>query len=905
MKMILQASMALTVLSAPPVGTVGASEALAWPEVTRECRPWSYWWWMGSAVDAENLTRELQRYSAAGWGGVHVIPIYGAKGYEERYLEYLSPQWMAMLRHAITEADRLGMGVDMTTGSGWCFGGPTVSDLQANARVMVKTFELTGGNKLTERLDRRGTQVLAAFSTDGKHFDLTDRISGGGTVNWTAPEGRWRVYAVGQKPSGRKVKRAAPGGEGHMLNPFYGSAIRDYLTRFDKAFATYKGPRPRAMYHDSYEYQCDWSPDLLAEFEKRRGYRLQAELPTFFGSEEEGERVARIKSDYRETVSDMMAENFLPPWVRWAKTLGCRTRNQAHGSPGNLLDLYAAVDIPETEMFHDDRSILVSKFASSAAHVAGRQQVAAETGTWLRDHFTVRLSDMKELLDDLFLAGVNHVIYHGTCYSPDDAGWPGWLFYASTEMNPRNAIWRDVPALNAYIARCQAVLQAGHPDNDVLLYWPIYDVWHDPRGRIQQYTVHRREWLERQPIGSVAERLWNRGFAFDCVSDRQLGSARSEGGKVVVTGGSYRTVAVPPCAHIPVQTMERLLTLARNGATVIFADQLPGDVPGWGDLERRRARFRQLVKDVKLTKTVDGKCQHLPLGKGRLLVGDLEAALTTANVARETMVDQEGLWLLRRRVDDGRYYFVANRGKRPINGWIPLATAASALGVMDPMTGKTGVGRLRDGADGHAQAYVQLPPGASIILRTLGRSNASLSGPTWVYHSALGEAVPISGTWRVEFISGGPELPGPLETKELVSWTQLGGAPAERFAGTARYSLTFDAPGSSADGWWLDLGKVCQSARVRLNGSDLGTLVLAPYRTYVDHLQKTGNLLQIEVTNLSANRIRDLDRRGVVWKNFHNINFVNIDYKPFDASKWPLADSGLIGPVRLIPVKAK
>ena len=59
----------------------------------------------------------------------------------------------------------------------------------------------------------------------------------------------------------------------------------------------------------------------------------------------------------------------------------------------------------------------------------------------------------------------------------------------------------------------------------------------------------------------------------------------------------------------------------------------------------------------------------------------------------------------------------------------------------------------------------------------------------------------------------------------------------------------------------------------------------------------------MEVTNLAANRIADLDRRKVNWKYFHEINFVDLKYKPFDASKWPPRDSGLLGPVRLIPVK--
>jgi hypothetical protein len=127
---------------------------------------------------------------------------------------------------------------------------------------------------------------------------------------------------------------------------------------------------------------------------------------------------------------------------------------------------------------------------------------------------------MKFLLDDLFLSGVNHIFYHGTCYSPDEAGWPGWLFYASYEMNPRNSIWRDVPALNAYATRCQSILQNGRPDNDLLLYWPIHDLWHSQTGLARNLTVHARGWFEEQPIGQTASNLWNHGYAFDYVSDR-------------------------------------------------------------------------------------------------------------------------------------------------------------------------------------------------------------------------------------------------------------------------------------------------------------------------------------------------------------------------------------------------
>ena len=89
-------------LSAP------ADDPLAWPPITAQSKPWTFWWWMGSAVDKTNLTKELERYAAAGIGGVHIIPIYGATGWEEKYIKYLSPEWMDRLGWAVSEAHRLG-----------------------------------------------------------------------------------------------------------------------------------------------------------------------------------------------------------------------------------------------------------------------------------------------------------------------------------------------------------------------------------------------------------------------------------------------------------------------------------------------------------------------------------------------------------------------------------------------------------------------------------------------------------------------------------------------------------------------------------------------------------------------------------------------------------------------------
>jgi hypothetical protein len=534
--------------------------------------------------------------------------------------------------------------------------------------------------------------------------------------------------------------------------------------------------------------------------------------------------------------------------------------------------------------------------------VAGRNLVASETGTWLAEHFTETLADVKYLLDDLYLSGVNHIVFHGTCYSPDEAPWPGWLFYASTEMNPRNSIWRDVPALAAYITRCQSVLQSGRSDNDLLLYWPIHDRWHSAKGMVQPFTVHARDWFEAMPVGKAAEHLWSRGFLFDYVSDRQLAAARVQGGLVQTAGGGFRAVLVPPCEHIPLPTVQKLVELARAGATVVFAQDLPKDVPGLADLDQRRHALGKLLATPVFKEMHEDALKEAALGQGRLLLGDIDLAMARAGIARESLVDFPGLMVVRRQFEGGRHYFIANRGQAAVEGWIPLAVNARSVVIMDPLAGRTSLGQTREVERGGIEVYLRLRAGDSIILRAF--ADQPVSGDAWTWLEPDRMPQPVAGEWSVQFVQGGPVLPPDCKTSRLASWTDFAGEEAVRFAGTARYTLRFDAAGVAASRWLLDLGKVCQSARVRLNGRELGTLFIPPFQVEAVGLKAKDNLLEVEVTSVSANRIRDLDQRKVNWKTFQDINIVNLNYRPFDASNWPITESGLLGPVRLLRAKA-
>ena len=689
-----------------------APKPLAWPEPTQTMKPWVYNWWMGSAVDKAGLELQCRELADKGFGGFHVIPIYGAKGgYEKNWKPLLSPQWIEAWNLAAGLASYNGLGIDLTMGSGWCFGGPWIDKDHAAS-------------------------------------------------------------------SGQKVKRAGLGGTGYMLDPFDPEAMKLHVAQFDKWFGKNgKAARPRAFYHDSYEYYG-------AEPKK--------------GQDVDESQLACFKV-----------------WTDWCRENGYLTRNEAHGAPSNWLDFYALADIPETEMFgKNDRDILISKFASSAAHVKGTKLVSAESCTWIDEHFCERPAEIKSFLDRLFLSGVNHVFYHGCCYSPVDAVWPGWCFYASLEMNPRNPIWREMGALNAYVTRCQSLFQTWTPDNDIAVLWDPTSFREKHKGEVARMTVHARDWFYGEKIGEVAKDLYEAGYAFDYISPRMVKAGLAK---------KYAAVLDPKLFNAE----------ARNRPLRGFATHGEANTPSEASAERRRGGILEMARKMPF---------------------DVKS----------------GLLATRWRKDGETAYFVVNTGS--------VAKVVASNGTFtaaDPLTGEIMVVREVALAPLHSRFLVG--DGFEVKDCVAGETNA----------------FNIPGPWHVEPVCGGPALPAPRKLDALIGWETFDDA----FSGTMLYRTTFDM--LSARPSSLSLGDVREIARVRLNGRDLGVKFMPPYDFAIPAgvLGEKGNVLEVEVTNLGANRLRWNDLNGVDWKYFSDINMVGMDYKPLDASKWKPLKSGLLGPV--------
>ena len=824
------------------------ANAQSWPQATPEMRPGTRWWWLGSAVDSINLKRSIEEYASAGMGSVEITPIYGVKGNDRNEIKYLSPEWMKMLSLVETEAGANGILVDMNQGTGWPFGGPEVTLDNAACKAIFLIDTVSRGLTPVKPLPDK-EKPMAKLIAESRR-----RLEGN----------KEEVIRAYLSRTLQTVKRAAPGGEGYVLDHFDRNAVASYLSKFDKAFKENGISYPHNFFTDSYEvFGANWTPTLFQEFEKRRGYDLKGKLPELLGLVDDGNEVL---ADYRETLGELLLENFTQQWADWAHQRGTEVRNQAHGSPANLIDVYAAVDVPEIEGFglsdfgikglrsdkgftrKNDSDVSMLKYASSAAHITGKPLTSSETFTWLTEHFRTSLSQMKPDLDLMLTCGVNHIFFHGTTYSPFSDPWPGWKFYASIDMSPTNTIWRDAPAMMDYITKCQSMLQEGRPDNDFLVYLPVGDMWRrrlapKDKGLLMGFSIHSMGKLAPDFIKSVME-IDSLGYDCDYISDKYLMTTEYKDGRLVTAAGTpYKALVIPGSGKLKPALKAHLDSLATSGAKIIYG---------------------------------------------------IDSAKMASAAKPEQLRTECGLRTIRRATENGYIYFMANLSPKDVDASVPLATGFTGAVWFDPMDGDIFGASVSDG-----KIDVALRSGESRILRTYSDKTTGIA--TRQKLQVTKEYDLKNNPWSLEFTESYPEVSKKFRLKTLKPWTELGDSALNELAGTGIYTTRVNIPKAEAKGkWQLDLGDLRESAKVYVNGHYIGTVWAAPFTIDFDKYIKAGeNEIRIEVTNLPANRIAAMDRRNIPWRKFKEINIVDINYKKTGYSDWATIPSGLNSTVTL------
>ena len=913
-------------------------------------KPWVYWWWLKANVTEESITRDLEEMKNKGIGG---MLMFDARGYHEDHvpppesrMDFMSPQWRRMLKHGMKEAGRLGleMSVNLSSCAGALKGPWPVGD-DTPKKLVWATDDLTGPQRFRGPLPREDwgrfweVAVVAAKHADGEPKDasgkpavvevlnLSDKVDAGKQLTWDVPAGRWTVIRFACVPM-----------EGHeydvdILDP---KAVEGHFHRMGRTLLDDAGPLAGKTLTHFYSVSWEgaaptWSPGLDREFKKYRGYEILEYLPVLAGMTVKNAAISeRFLVDYHQTLSDCFMDNFYGKLRDLCHAAGLQWHSESGGPWSRTIPSFANADqmaflarndMPQGEFWHPGRAM--NRPPAITAHIYGKPKAAAEAFTHMRKHWSAYPAVLKPDADGAFCDGVNHFIWHTFAASPPEFCKPGVVYFAGTHLNPNVTWWQQSGAFVAYLARCQYLLQQGKFVADVCAYTGDSPYLHWGRGE---------KWGEKPSLAL------GKGYAFDLVNTEVLlGRMSVDAGQLVLPDGMrYRMLVVDLHSEaVPPQALEKIVALAKAGATVVLGRRRPERSPGLRDYPACDEKVRHIA--AELWGEAGDQPLTRPLGSGTVLAGmDMDEALRRTGVAQDYV--GPGAYI-HRRLDDADLYFVTGAGQFEST----FRVAGKEPELWDPTTGE-----IRDAVcyrtteDGRTIVPLCLPENGStfVVFRRPAEKQhlVSLTGEAGIPEiqgrqdqaarlrvwqnggyrlkssqdklialdvQGLPVSKTLAGPWEVGFAPGWG-APQSITFERLIPWNEHSHEAIKYFSGTATYRKEFDLSEAEVKKLVrLQLGQVGQIAGVRLNGKPLGVVWTAPWSVELTGAVKAGkNQLEIAVTNIWMNRLigdARLPEEQRLTRTNIQLHRGPAKLRAFQGytSEDPLIPSGLTGEVRL------
>ncbi len=849
-------------------------------------KPMMRWWWFGLAVEKPEIRRELEQMKVDGIGGVELAFVYPqvVDDPAKKLVNgpFLSGPMLDNVAYAASEGRRLGLRVDVTLGSGWPYGGPATTLAEAAGCLRVAEVAVAPG----------ATSVPAVPLKEGESLVSISLVEGE-PQRWKASTEQLLVQTKDFPPStaprtalvfiashtGQRVKRAAVGAEGWVLDPFSHQAVATHLHAVGEPLVKAFGAAPPyAIFSDSLEaYGADWTPDLPAEFRRRRGYDLLPHLPELVaGGSAEAEKV---RHDWGKTLTELVDENYLSQINAWAEAHHTKFRSQTYGEPAVDLSSQRLVGLAEGEGPHW-RAFSTLRWATSANHLFGGNVTSAETFTWLHSPaFRATPLDMKAEVDLHFLIGVNQVIGHGWPYSAPQVGEPGWSLYAAAVFNDHNPWHPVMPDVTRYIERTSFLLRQGQPANQVAVLLPTDDAW----ARFSPGKVSVTAEMEELITPALMSSILSAGYNVDYI----------DADAIEKYGIHYPVLVVPPTDRIPVTTLLAVQRYVAGGGKAIAVGRAPSLNENGESTPDLSALSRQIFDQSKSAFVADPSA----------LAGALHKA-----VPPDFKLDRanDDVGFIRRKLPDADIYFVANTANHPASMQATFATTHKFGQRWDADTG-TAVS-----ISGSAIAFSLAPYESAIFVFSDEPSHAiALPQPG-------ARIADLSAGWKVTFTG----MRKTISADVPADWAS---DPSTRFySGEAVYEREFTVskvPGGAvfleAEGGlpvtkpdvmkgpgmraWYD-PPVREAAIVFINGHRVGSLWHPPYRLAVGGFLKQGqNQVVIKVYNTAINAWASLpphDYKPLIAKYGDRFQMQDLDeVKP--------VSSGLLGTIHLVGGEAQ
>jgi len=904
MKPLLHASLALGFLSlsVTAFADIGSLES-SFQTPPDDSRIMMRWWWFGPAVTKTEIAREIRTMRAGGIGGFEVQPVYplaldgqipGLKN-----VPFLSPEFLDVLKFTAQEAKAQGMRMDLTLGSGWPYGGPMFSAAESPGALRIfNAVAAHGEASVALPALQPGEKLMAAFMgpapgadamTDTyrpfyQQMEIRDQLAClPKPVKGPAPV----VFFIASH-TGMMVKRAAVGAEGYVADHYDEAAIQKFIREIAGPELAACGPNvPASVFCDSLEvFNTDWTPNLLDEFKRRRGYDLTPNLPALIS--DSGMRTAEIRHDWGQTLTEVFTDNFVGQIQSWAAAHGTKFRIQAYGTPSAALFSYAAAALPEGEGM-GWKGFGSMRWASSASHLLGRQIASSETWTWLhRPVFRATPLDMKAAADTYFLQGSNQLVGHGWPYTAEGVEYPGWRFYASGALDEKNPWWIVMPEVTSYLQRTSFLLRQGNPANDVALYLANDDAWakFTPGNVAMSSTVFGC-------LGpDITREILDSGHNFDGFDDRMLALRGKVDGATLSFGDiNYRAVVLAGVERMPLSTLRALESFARNGGILIATRRLPDTVPGFTATEAEQGELRTIVRRLFLD----------PGSPGIFLPDESEfGAALNRRLAPDARFFPAApdVGVVHRHTADAEIYFIANTSALPVSTEGTFRVAGLEPDWWDPMNGNIRTAEYVGRNEQAVTVKVDLPAfGSRALVFYAPRLRQHLDAPPHV--GPIPGPLDLSTGWTVTFGDDGK----PVAMDHLKSWTE--DDATRGFSGVATYVKSFSIPegmrkanlpltlsfgepisegggraaprppsggpeaavpsaaargrrggrgGASAAAYESFQAPVREAAIVYVNGNRAGSVWHPPYTLDVSGLLRPGeNVIRIDVANLALN----------------------------------------------------
>jgi hypothetical protein len=369
-------------------------------------------------------------------------------------------------------------------------------------------------------------------------------------------------------------------------------------------------------------------------------------------------------------------------------------------------------------------------------------------------------------------------------------------------------------------------------------------------------------WLKNTSFGKWSELLQNKGFSVDYISDDLLTDLVLTPTKTFKTksGGNYKVLLIPAAHYVSVETLELLAKWVKQGYPVYFLEHLPLHLNTYGAKKEAKERWENARNALLMRVLSDPADQLARLG-----------------VSTESMTSK-GLSFIRKKTPSGAAYFVTNLQSKFSEGSISLKKIAGNYEVWDPLIDAKSYGKKG------SEAWLSLAPGQSVIIKSIAKTpSASPMASTKITTEITPQNLQVSVGART------------FDLPDFGYYTHLDSSLADSPSARYRFNL-YLSPDQVATAKVLHLTDLRDMAKLRINGKEIGMIWSLPFQLAIPAgILQEQNQVEIEVVSNSANRIRKMDQKGVVWKNFYEINFVDIRYKPFDASKWPIETGGIQG----------